>query len=211
MIVDIDIRDKEVVILGSGHEIARKAKMLLGADARVTVLAHEFPRELLSMKRRGRIRFLGGGIDNLALLSPFLVVIADANPTQSAKVLALAKRHGFLVYAVDDPDNSDIVQPALTHRGPVTVAISTGGKSPLMSSRIARYLVSKIPEKDLAMVELQHHMRTSLKRTTGNVEARIRLLHAISEDRKVLAALKAGNFAEAKARAMEIVRNAKGC
>src|SRR5207248_5396576 len=73
-----------------------------------------------------------------------LVFGATDDRELNACVAADARGLGIPVLAVDDVPNCDFIAPALVRRGDVTVAISTGGRSPAMARR-----TRELPERIL--------------------------------------------------------------
>ena len=48
--------------------------------------------------------------------------------------------------SVDDKENCDFYFPALIHRGPITIGITTGGASPALAGALREYLEGLLPE-----------------------------------------------------------------
>jgi siroheme synthase (precorrin-2 oxidase/ferrochelatase) len=65
-----------------------------------------------------------------------LVMVTDLDPAVADLVEPPARAAGALFYAQDRPARSDFAMPALVTRGPVQIAISTGGRAPALASRL---------------------------------------------------------------------------
>src|SRR5205807_623527 len=74
-----------------------------------------------------------------------LVFGATDDADLNAHVAADARRLRIPVLAVDDVPNCDFIAPALVRRGDVTIAISTGGRSPAMARRTRQRLEHELP------------------------------------------------------------------
>lgn len=60
----------------------------------------------------------------------FLVISTPQDAALSARLRALADRHGFLLCCIDQPEFGFVAMAAIAKAGPVRVAISTAGLAP---------------------------------------------------------------------------------
>lgn len=101
-----------------------------------------------------------------------LVIAATGILAVDKAVADDAARHGVLVNVVDNKALSSFIMPAIFRQGPVTVAVSTGGKSPAFATWL-RDEIAKVAGKDIdALVDV-----------VGDVRARLRASGASSEGR----------------------------
>jgi len=77
-------------------------------------------------------------------------------------VAAKARGSGALVNVADDPDYCDFILPATLKRGPLTIAVSTGGISPALSRRIREGLEEQIGEEYEHVLEILRRLRRKL-------------------------------------------------
>src|SRR5206468_6336117 len=89
----------------------------------------------------------------------------------NARVAADARALGVPVLAVDDVPNCDFIAPALVRRGDVTIAISTGGRSPAMARRTRERLAQALPGYWGDLLEVAATARERLGVTRSLVEA----------------------------------------
>src|SRR6266498_2061480 len=80
------------------------------------------------------------GFDPADLDGAFLCVASSDDPEQRAAIFAEARARGVLVNLVDDTDHCDFAAPAVVRRGELVIAVSTGGRSPALASRLRRLL-----------------------------------------------------------------------
>lgn len=114
----------------------RKVQDLLEAGARVTVVSPELTPALAELADQGKIRYVSGDFAPEYLEGMALVVGATDDPEVNARVSAAAKDRGIWVNIADAPDLCTFIVPAQIRRGPLTVAISTGGASPALARRL---------------------------------------------------------------------------
>lgn len=213
MIIDYDFRGKRVAIVGGGHETARKLRSFVDAGADVRLFGPGFDEEAVRTAKELRVPVIRCPAEQLArrafTSSDAVVVVADDRGLGRA-LRPVANRRRIPFYAADDPAVSDWVQPAVRFVGPVSVAVSTGGESPIVARDLAGRLSQEIRPEDELAVHVQSYARDLAKRRIGSSEARRRVLYAIHEDPEVRAALAGGNLARAKARAKRLVLGTAG-
>ena len=129
--VALALEGRPVLVVGGGGVAARKVAALLESGARVTVvspdLAPDFPGPI---EHRAR-RFEAGDCQGFAL-----VFTATDSRAVNEFVAAEARMGGAWVNDASDPTSSDFHTQAIVRRGPITVGISTGGLSPVVSARV---------------------------------------------------------------------------
>jgi len=139
--VFLDISGKKVVVVGGGTIAERKVLALLKAGAVVTVVSPELTLRLSREKEKNAIRHIGRGYRKGDLKGSFLVIAATDTPAVNSRV---ARDAPSLVNVVDVPKECTFIAPSVVRRGPLTIAISTGGKSPAFSKTIRKELEKAI-------------------------------------------------------------------
>ena len=128
-----------VVVVGGGNVAASKLDGLLAAGARVTVVA---PQVVDSIRRRVTV------IEQPfrpAHLAGARWVVAAATPAVNREVAAAAAARGLFVNAVDDPEVATAYLGGVVRRGPVEIAISTGGLAPALAGLLREALDAILP------------------------------------------------------------------
>lgn len=125
---------RPVTIIGGGRVALRKARGLAAAGAVVTVVAPEFAKGLARLPvgrvaEPWRVAHLRGAA---------LVFAATDDPAVNRRVAASARARGIPACVVDDADACDFHVPAVSRRGDLAVAISTGGTSPSLAARLRK-------------------------------------------------------------------------
>ena len=177
---------KRVLLVGGGAVAARKARALARCGARVTLVA---PR-VGAAARRAADRVVERSFRARDLDGAALAVCATDDEALNARVSRLCRRRGVWANVVDRPALCDFIVPAVVRRGPLSIAVSTGGASPFMARRLRRRLESFLTPEDARL-------------TAALGKLRPRLLEiAVPLRRRVLAGL-AADGAEGAARAIE--------
>jgi len=134
------IEDRPVLVVGGGVVGERKVRDLLAAGARVTVVSRELTPGLIELAARGNIQVVQGEFAAKHLDGMTLVVGATDDREVNRQVSAAAKSRGLFVNIVDEPELCTFIVPAQVRRGPLTLAISTGGASPALARKVRQEL-----------------------------------------------------------------------
>ncbi len=134
------IEDRACLVVGGGAVGERKVGDLLMAGARVTVVSRELTPELIDLAGQGKIQVIRGDFTPGHLDGMTLVVGATDDPRVNREVSAAAKNRGLFVNIVDAPELCTFIVPAQVRRGPLTIAVSTGGASPALARRVREEL-----------------------------------------------------------------------
>jgi uroporphyrin-III C-methyltransferase / precorrin-2 dehydrogenase / sirohydrochlorin ferrochelatase len=131
---------REVVLVGGGTVAAGKHAGLVAAQARITVVA---PEILPALRQAGTTlcerAFAPSDLDGAWF------VVAAATPAVNQEVAAAAAARRLFVNAVDDLAAASAYAGGVVRRGPVTVAISTGGGAPALSGLLREALEEVLP------------------------------------------------------------------
>src|SRR6266508_1120788 len=114
--ISLDVAGRRAVVVGAGAVALGKGDALLDAGALLTVVADGPPEALERLERAGAT-IARRGFDPADLDGAFLCVASS-----------------------DDPDHCDFAAPAVVRRGELVIAVSTGGRSPALASRLRRLL-----------------------------------------------------------------------
>ena len=84
---------------------------------------------------------------------PAFVVVADTAPSEKERISAMCFQKLIPVNVVDVPSLCSFYFPAIIKKGALTVAVSTGGKSPGAASYLRRKIESEIPDQTDEILE----------------------------------------------------------
>jgi siroheme synthase-like protein len=165
--VFLDLTDVPVLVVGGGLIAFRKASGLGAAGADITVVAPQVRDDLAALATRVERRPYEHG--EAAQFQ--LVMTATSDPAVNARVAADAREAGVWVNSADDPANCSFILPAVARQGLVTMAISTGGASPALASRLRTDIAARelTPHVHNAAVELSRQ-RDEIKAEGGSTE-----------------------------------------
>jgi len=192
------------LVIGGGRVAERKIKSLLHAAAAVRVVTREATPAVADLAATGAIALRLGEYSDADLDGVFLVIVATNDADLNQRVSAECRRRGLLVNVVDQPHLCNFYVPALLERGPVSLAISTGGASPALAKHLRVLLEAVVGEEYGELSELMAGLRGEMfdryDEQADRAAAWQRLL-----DSDVLELLRRGERAQAQERARELL------
>ncbi len=133
----LNLYGKKAVVVGGGTIAERKILSLLKAGAAVTIVSPSITSRLSKEKEKKSLTHIARMYRKGDLKGCFLVVAATDVPSVNTRV---AKDSPCLVNVVDVPKECSFIAPSVIKRGPLTIAISTGGISPAFSKTVRQEL-----------------------------------------------------------------------
>ena len=214
LIVDLNLKGNLVIVVGGGAEGLKKINSLLTQECRILVLSDKINPQLSQYIKKNKIEFKKVKLKNASFLGnykPFLVMATTDNKELNRKIVQKAKKMKCFVYASDDPEVSDFAHPSVINiQDAVQVAISTKGRSPVMSRKIknqAEKVFKKIIKKeDIFQIKIQQFARTEAKKNISSQKERKKFLYSVLRDSKIKQLIKDENLKKAQDRAMMMLR-----
>lgn len=124
------VENKPCLVVGGGKVADRKARNLLAASAKVTVVAPEISEEIAKLAEIGKIEYKQSRFDEKNIQGMFLVFAATDSEDVNKSVLKACRESKVLCCCVDSSwRDSDFVSPASFTLNGITVTVSTGGRS----------------------------------------------------------------------------------
>ena len=201
MLVDLTLRGKVVLVLGSGAAARARAAAATAEGARTVRVA-----SVRTPGRAARSRHSGPDSDSpmtpaslLRRVRPSVVFSTLDDPKANRAISASARAGGVLVHVYDAPRLSDFTLPSVGHAGAIHVAVSTSGQSPAMAAALRRRLEKLLRPEDVLQVRLQGRVRKTIRRTFPTFEARRDAIYRLLHDREVGRLLRSGRFERALA------------
>ena len=185
----LDFSCRKVVIFGGGPVGERKAKFFSAAE--VLVVSPDFTECLEAMGADGIVKLERRAVERgdvaRHIEGAFLVVAATGDTALNDAIARAAEAAGVL--ANNASGESPAIVPSVLRRGDVTVAISTGGRSPAMARYLRLRLEKSLGDDIEKMALLQEKVREHLKKTVADQKRREEILRAILDDPAVWASL----------------------
>jgi precorrin-2 dehydrogenase / sirohydrochlorin ferrochelatase len=214
LIVDLNLVDKHVMVIGGGTEGSRKIRGLLGQNCKITVISNRLNRYLRNLEKQGKIEIVKTKLKDASILdnykNQFLVLAATSDRSLNRKLVEKGRSMGSFVYAADDPQFSDFSYASVINiEGILQVAISTYGKSPIMARKLRikleRILNRIIRKSDIENTKLQEFARLAVKNRLRTSEKRKQFLYSIIRDRNIQSLINENRVEDAKTATLELL------
>jgi precorrin-2 dehydrogenase/sirohydrochlorin ferrochelatase len=219
LIVDLNLVDKHVMVIGGGTEGSRKIRGLLGQNCKITVVSNRLNRYLKSLEKQGKIELVKMKLKDASILdnykNQFLVLAATNDRMLNRKLVEKGRSMGSFVYAADDPQFSDFSYTSIINiEGILQVAISTYGKSPIMARKLRikleRILNRIIKKSDIENTKLQEFARLAAKNRLKTTEKRKHFLYFLINDKNIQNLINENRVEDAKAATLELLNKWEG-
>lgn len=138
--VNLDIENRDCLVVGGGQVGTRKVAALVDCRARVTLVSPEATDDLKALADAGRIAWRQRPYVEEDLGGMFLVIGATSDETLNRRVHADAQRQNLLCNIADRPEICNFILPAVVRRGDLLIAVSTSGRSPAFAKRLRQSL-----------------------------------------------------------------------
>ena len=168
----LSLKDRRALVVGGTDAAARKIELLLSAGARVSLIAETVTGEIAQLIAEGRISWAGRTFEADEVDSMSIVIVACDDRLLQARVSHAAQARGVPVNVVDTPALSSFIMPAIVDRGPVTIAISTGGAAPGLARKIRAEIERALPAAIGRLARFAEIFRAQVRRTLAEPRTR---------------------------------------
>ena len=210
MIVDLNLKGRNILVIGAGMEGAKRIKSLSNQDCKIIIVSETVNESLYEIEGKNTpIIIIRRKIEDPNIIDEFsdiFVVFASTNdPFLNKKIIDRAKEKGILSYSIDDASSSDFFFTSIINIDEtIQIAISTSGKSPLMSKiirdRIENAIKNIIGKKDTDNIKIQEFAREHVRDYIENQHERRKFLYSIVDDREIQELIAKNNIDKAKER-----------
>ncbi len=210
MIIDLNLRGRNILVIGAGMEGTKRIKSLSKHDCKIIIISETLNESLYEIEGKNNpiilIRRKIRGPNILDEFNDIFVVFASTNdPSLNKKIIDKAREKGILSYSIDDAAASDFFFTSIINIDEVLqVAISTSGKSPLMSKiirdRIENAIKNIIGKKDTDNIKIQEFAREHARNYIENQHERRRFLCSVVEDQEIQELIAKNNIDKVKER-----------
>jgi siroheme synthase-like protein len=141
--VFLRLAGRRCVIIGGGLLAEEKARRCLDAGASVVVVAGRRTPGIEGLGVAGRLTIVPRDYEPGDLAGAALAYAEVREPATIDRLRDEADRARVPLNVIDVPDACDFFSPAVVTRGPLRIAIGTGGTSPMLAARLRRELEAR--------------------------------------------------------------------
>ena len=158
----LDIKDKNILVVGGGSIAYQKLQKLLEFTKNITVIAKEVKYDTYILIKDHCLTYFqreykSGDINNFDI-----VVVATDDINIQEKIYKESRDKNILINSVDNKDYCDFIFPAFIKKGDLTITFSTNGASPAFSKAIKNYCNSHLPPNIEDFLEKMKKLREEL-------------------------------------------------
>ncbi|KMM37805.1 NAD(P)-binding protein [Guptibacillus hwajinpoensis] len=173
--VMLNLSGKKVIIVGGGRIARRKIKNLLGCGALITVISPKIHQEIQQLVLEHRIHLIEREVVAEDLRKAFLIITTTNSIAVNDFVVKHASEHQ-LVNASHSYKAGNVSIPAILRRGKLSIAVSTGGASPILAKKIRDDLAMRYNNSYSNYVDRLYELRLETKKLCIDEEERKRIL-----------------------------------
>jgi precorrin-2 dehydrogenase len=176
------LEGRACLVAGAGAVAEEKIGGLLGAGARVRVIAPSATAIISELARQKKLEWLSREFRIGDVSQMFLVVAATSSTEVHERIWRAARRANVLCNVVDDPERCDFFYGAVMRRGALQIAVSTSGRSPALAQRIRKQLENQFGAEYAEQVELLGRARSRALISEAEITERKRIAHQMAQE-----------------------------
>jgi precorrin-2 dehydrogenase/sirohydrochlorin ferrochelatase len=219
LLVDLNLKGKQVIIIGGGTEGLRKLRGLQDQNCEIILITNRLNKMIKGLQDKGKLSLRKEYVKDASFLkdyeNPFLVLACTNNKHLNRIIAKEASLIGALSYAVDDTSVSDFSYASIINiEGILQIAISTSGRSPIVArrfrikaERVLRRLISK---SDIENIRLQEAARRMIRTRIPTVNERKEFLYSIINNATIQNLIKEDRIDDARQELVALINSWEG-
>jgi len=166
--VHLLLEGQPCLIVGAGNVALHKAKGLIAAGAKVTVVGPVEHPDFASLP----VTLLARRYEPGEVAGYRLAIACTDDPLVNEQVFIDGEASGVWVNSADDPKNCAWILPSVARNGELTITASTNGRSPAMASWLRRRFEAEFDGRYTALLDLLAEVRAETRAHFGTSEVR---------------------------------------
>ncbi|WP_296645530.1 precorrin-2 dehydrogenase/sirohydrochlorin ferrochelatase family protein [Romboutsia sp. 13368] len=175
--INLELKNINITVVGGGEVAYRKCKNFLDFGKSVRVVSPRFIDEFELIKND--IELIYDEYKEEYIKDSFIVVAGTNNKAINKNIGIYCRECGKLVNVVDDIELSNYTVPSYVKRGDLLISISTGGKSPSLSSKIKKELEEKYDDSYEEYINILGEIRKEVIKKYKNISERKKVLNSL--------------------------------
>ncbi|MBG3036552.1 uroporphyrinogen-III C-methyltransferase [Proteus mirabilis] len=186
------LNNKPCLLVGGGEVAERKARLLMEAGAVISVVAPTFTPQFMQWQNEQRLQCFMAEFSVADLADKWLVIAATDNEQVNQHVYQQATEQRIFCNVVDSPQQASFIMPSVIDRSPIMVAISSGGKAPVLARILREKMEQWLPDSLGALAQLAGKLREQVKQRFATMSARRYFWEHFFADKALHAEIDAG-------------------
>jgi precorrin-2 dehydrogenase / sirohydrochlorin ferrochelatase len=214
LIIDLNLENKNVLVIGAGIEGTKKIKLLINQKCNLTIISEEFYQDILCYEKKYDIQLIQKKVEDINILNEFdnlfMVFATTNNKYLNQQIARWAKNAKIIAYSIDDSEKSDFAFMSIINIDElIQIAISTSGKSPIMNKiikhKIENVIKNIIGKNDIDNIKIQEFARIYAKKYIEKPNERKDFLYSLINNQEILELLNKNNIDKVKERIINII------
>ncbi len=159
----VSLEKRVCLVVGGGPVGERKVRGLLQYGAAIRLVAEELTPWLQDQCDKGTVLLVGKTYTKGYLEDVDLVFAATNDFAMNRVIAEDAERRRLWCNMATEPETGSFIVPSMVQRGPLTIAISTGGASPAMAVRIKQQLEDEFGAEWIILLHLMTLLRAAIQ------------------------------------------------
>ena len=165
--INIRCADANIVVIGGDADAVAKIRLLLKTDAHITVFAEQAEPDIRAWHAAGKLEHCPRLATLHDLAAVRLAYVSGADTAIRDAAMPLLDKQNIPFCVIDDLARSRFITPAIVDRDPVTIAIGTEGKAPVLARRIKAMIEQELPQHTGMLAEISGRFRHYLTEYSG--------------------------------------------
>ena len=157
------LRQRACLLVGGGDIAERKARLLMDAGAELTVCALSFTPQFHLWAEQQALTLVCQPFDAALLAETWLVIAATDDIAVNRQVSDAAEAQRIFCNVVDAPEQASFIMPSIIDRSPLMVAVSSGGRAPVLARLLREKLEALLPQHLGELAALAGSLRQRVK------------------------------------------------
>lgn len=170
--VFFQVQQQPCLVVGGGSVAERKIDLLRRAGAAVVVVSPELCADLQQLHAEKKIEYHARPFEVADIANKVLVIAATDNEQVNQAVATAAKERNIPVNVVDSPELCTFTFGSIVDRDPITIAVSSAGRSPVLARALKTRLESDIPAAFGKLAAFAGSYRDKVKSMLPDTQAR---------------------------------------
>jgi precorrin-2 dehydrogenase / sirohydrochlorin ferrochelatase len=159
----VSLQKKVCLVVGGGSVGERKARVLLRYGAVIRLIAGELTPWLQDQCDGGTLLLAAKSYTRDFLQDIDIVFAATSDFALNRRIAEDAEQLGLWCNMATEPELGSFIVPSVFQRGPLTIAVSTGGASPATAVRIRQKLEHDFGAEWIVLLHLMTLLRTAIQ------------------------------------------------
>ncbi|WP_299831043.1 NAD(P)-dependent oxidoreductase [uncultured Metabacillus sp.] len=158
----IDVKGKQILIVGGGKIAFRRLLLFLHEGANITLISPEVIPEIEEYARQNKLHWIKKEIEQADLEQVFLIIAATNDPSINEWI---AEQAGVnqLVNVVSKAEKGNVIVPESVKKGRLTLSVSTNGASPKLAKQICEQLSEQFDDRFINELDKMYELRKNHK------------------------------------------------